>query len=104
LEESNGIVVASLADENDYSLQHTIHDMPQPRVRAPRRTKEQIEEDSKFLASIEHKTQKEFLEINIKGINQEINKHVQEIRKELKRIQSLTHYVIIAKEVLDEIK
>lgn len=104
LEEENGVVVASLVDEYDLSLQHTIYSMPHPRIRVPRRTKSQIEEDSKFMAAIQHKTQEEFLSKNISGVNQEINKHVQEIRKTLKRMQSLTHYVVTAQEVLDEAK
>ena len=104
LEESDGVIVASLVDEYDLSLQHTIHGMPHPRIRAPRSSKEKIEKDSKFMATIEHITQEEFLRKNIRGINQEINRHVQEIRKTLKRMQSLTHYVITAQEVLDEIE
>jgi len=104
LEEENGIVVASLKDERDYSLQHTIHNMPHPRIRAPRRTKAQIEQDTIFMAAVYHETQEEFLSKNINVINQEINKHVQEIRKTLKRMQSLTHYVVTAQEVLDKIK
>lgn len=104
LEEDNGVVIASLHDEFDLSLQHTIHNMPNPRIRAPRQSKEQIEHKSKFLASIQHQSQEELLVDNIKGVNQEINKHVQEIRKTLKRMQSLTHYVVNAQEVLDEIK
>jgi DNA polymerase/3'-5' exonuclease PolX len=104
LEEEDGVVVASLLDDNDMSLQHTIHNMPHPRIRASRRTKSQIEDDSKFMASIQHESQKEFLKKNISGINKEINKHVQEIRKTLKRMQSLTHYVVTAQEVLDEIE
>ncbi|MDX2367524.1 MAG: hypothetical protein QNK36_03835 [Colwellia sp.] len=103
LEEKGGVVTASIQDEYDYSLQHTIHNMPHPRIRAPRRAKAQIEEDSKFSANMYHESQEEFLRHNIKGINQEINQHVQEIRKTLKRIQSLTHYVVTASEVLDEI-
>ncbi|MFD1585297.1 hypothetical protein, partial [Microbulbifer halophilus] len=102
LEERNGVVVASLLDEHDMSLQHTIHGMPHPRVRAPRRKKDQTIEDSIFMASMFHQSQEEFLRKNIKGINQEINKHVQEIRKTLKRMQSLTHYVVTAQEILDE--
>jgi len=104
LEEENNIVVASLKDEHDYSLQHTIHGMPHPRIRSPRSTKAQIEKDSKFMAAIHHETQAEFLSKNIKGINQQINEHIQEIRKTLKRMQSLTHYVVTAQEVLDDIK
>jgi hypothetical protein len=104
LEEEYGVVVASLEDENDLSLQHTIHGMPHPRIRAPRRSKSLIEEDSKRMAAVFHQTQEEFLIDNIEGINQEINKHVHEIRKTLKRMQSLTHYVVTAKEVLDEIE
>ena len=56
LEEKDGVVIASLLDENNYSLQHTIHGMPHPRVRAPRRSKSQIEEDSEHLAVILHDT------------------------------------------------
>ncbi len=56
------------------------------------------------MAAIQHETREEFLSKNISGINQEINKHVQEIRKTLKRMQSLTHYVVTAQEVLDEVK
>lgn len=104
LEEENGVVLASLLDENDYSLQHTIHGMPNPRVRAPRRSKEQIADDSHFMASIEHVAEDEFLEQNIEAANQEINEQVQEIRKTLKRIQSITHYVLTAKEVLNELR
>lgn len=103
LEEKNGIVIASIIDENDYSMQHTISNMPHPKVRAPRRTKAEIEDDSKFFASMFNQTQEEYLRKNIEGINQEINKHIQEIRKELKRIQSLTHYVVNAKEVLEKV-
>ena len=103
LEEENGVVVASLKDEDDFSLQHTIHGMPHPRTRSPRRSKVQIEEGSKYIGAILHQTQKEFLTKNIKGVNQEINKHVQEIRKSLKRMQSLTHYVITAQGILDVI-
>jgi hypothetical protein len=104
LEEENGVVTASLIDEFDYSLKQIIHDMSHPRVRAPRRNKEQIEEDSKFMASVHHQTQQEFLRKNINGVNQEINQQVQEIRKSLKRIQSLTHYVVTAKAILEEIE
>ena len=104
LKEKDGLVIASLEDDNDYSLQHTIHEMPKPRIRAPRRTKEQIFDDSIFMAGFHHQSQEEFLERNIRGINHEINKHVQEIRKSLKRIQSHTHYVVTAQEILDEIK
>ena len=106
LEEENGIVTASMRDEHeaDLSLQLTITDMPHPRVRAPRRSKAQIESDSKYFSVIEHKTQEEYLMSNIKGVRQEINKQVQEIRKTIKRMQSLTHYVVTAQEVLDEIK
>ena len=103
LEEKNGIVIASIIDKNDYSMQHTISNMPHPKVRAPRRTKAEIEDDSKFFASVFHQTQEEYLRKNIKGINQEINKHIQEIRKELRRIQSLTHYVVNAEEILEEL-
>ena len=104
LEEENGVVVASLLDDNDLSLQHTIHGMPHPRVRAPRRTKEQIKEDSEFMAGMFHQSQSEWLVGNIEGINQEINKQIQEIRKSLKRMQSLTHYVVTAKDVLNGIE
>lgn len=104
LEEGDGVVIASLLDENDYSLQHTIHGMPKARVRAPRRSKEQIFDDSVFMAGFHEKSQEEFLEQNIKGINHEINQNIQEIRKSLKRIQSHTHYVVTAQEILDEIK
>jgi len=103
LEEKNGIVIASIVDENDYSMQHTISNMPHPKIRAPRRTKSEIEEDSKFFAAVFHQTQEEYLRKNIEGVNHEINKHIQEIRKELKRIQSLTHYVVNAKEVLEQV-
>ena len=103
LEEKDGVVIASLLDENDYSLQHTIHGMPHPRVRAPRRSKSQIEEDSEDLAAILHETQEEYLSKNIRGITQEIHKHVQEIRKSLRRMQSCTHYIVTAQEVLDEL-
>jgi len=104
LEEENGIVVASLIDENDLSLQHTIHGMPHPRVRAPRRTKDQIRDDSEFMADMFHQSQSEWLAGNIEGINLEINKQIQEIRKSLKRMQSLAYYVVTAKEVLSEIE
>lgn len=104
LEEENGIVKASFIDENDLSLQHTIYNMPYPRVRALRKSKSQIMEDSEFMAAVHHKTEEEFLRKNIDSINQEINKHVQEIRKTLKRMQSLTHYVVTAQEILDEIE
>lgn len=103
LEEENGLVIASVVDENDLSLQHTIHGLPHPRVRAPRRTKTQIEQDSRRMAAIFHQSQEEFLMSNIDGINREINEHVHEIRKLIKRMQSLTHYVVTAKEFLDEI-
>ena len=104
LEEENGVVVASLLDEHDYSLQHTIHGMPNPRVRAPRRSKEQIADDSRFMARLEHMPETEFLDREIEAMNQEINKQIQEIRKTLKRIQSITHYVVTAKEVLNELR
>ncbi len=104
LEENNGVVIASLNDENDYSLQHTVQGMPHPRVRAPRRTKNEIIDDSNFMAAMSHITQEEFLNKNINGINHEINKQIQEIRKSIKRMQSLTHYVVTAQEILDEIE
>lgn len=104
LEEEDGVVLASLLDEDDYSLQRTIYGMPNPRVRAPRRSKEQIVDDSHFMASIEHVADDEILEKNIEAANQEINKQVQEIRKTLKRIQSITHYVVTTKEILDELR
>ena len=103
LEEKNGIVIASIIDKNDYSMRHTISNMPHPKVRAPRRTTAQIEDDSKFFAAVFHQTQEQYLRENIEGINHEINKHIQEIRKELKRIQSLTHYVVSASEVLQKV-
>lgn len=76
--------------------------MANPRIRSPRKTKEQLEQLTPVIASIHHKDLKEFLEHNIEGVNQEINKHNHEIRKSLKRMQSLTHYVITAKEILDK--
>jgi|GEM_PF-7118516 len=104
LEEDNGVVMASLLDENDLSVQHTIHGMPHPRVIAPRRTKKQLKDDSEFMASMSNKSQSEWLAANIEGMNQEINKHIHEIRKSLKRMQSLTHYVVTAQEILNEIE
>ena len=85
-----------------FSIQYTeCHILEYKRQGAP---KNKYKEDSKFMASLEHVTQEEFLDKNIRGINQEINKHVQEIRKTLKRIQSHTHYVVTAQEILDEIE
>jgi hypothetical protein len=104
LKEKNGLVELSLIDENDISLKRTIHDMPHPRIRSPRRTKDQIRSDSIFMANFNHTSQKESLKKNIRGINNEINEHIQEIRKELKRIQSLAHYVICAEEILNELE
>jgi hypothetical protein len=37
-------------------------------------------------------------------MNQEINKQIQEIRKSLKRMQSYTHYVVKAEEILRELE
>jgi hypothetical protein len=104
LEENDGVVVASLEDENDMSLHHTISGMPNPRIRAPRQTKDELEAMTHVMASIHHKEPKEFLAQNIEGVSQQINKHIHEIRKSLKRMQSLTHYVVTAKEVLDEME
>jgi hypothetical protein len=104
LEEENGVVTASLIDEFDYSLKQIIHDMPHPRIRAPRSNKEKIKEDSKFMAAFHHQTQQEFLHKNINGVNQQINQQVQGIRKSLKRIQSHTHYLVTAKAILEEIE
>ena len=104
LAEDNGVVIASLEDEHDYSFKHTIHSMPHPKVKAPRRSKKQIVEDSQFKAAAFHKSQGEFLKMNIQNMSHDINDHLQEIRKTLKRIQSLTHYVVTAQEVLDEIE
>jgi hypothetical protein len=94
LKENDGVVVASLEDENDMSLHHTISGMPNPKIRAM----------THVMASIHHKEPKEFLAQNIEGVNQQINKHIHEIRKSLKRMQSLTHYVVTAKEILDEME
>lgn len=104
LREENGVVEAALDDRNDLSLKHTIHEMPYPRVVAPRRTKAQIEQDSKFLAACSHESQEAFLRKNIVGMNQEINKQIQEIRKSLRRMQSYAHYVVTAEEILRELE
>lgn len=89
LEEENGLVIASVVDENDLSLQHTIHGLPHPRVRAPRLTKTQIEQDFRRMAAIFHQSQEEFLISNIDGINREINEHVHEIRRLLSVCKAL---------------
>jgi heterodisulfide reductase subunit A-like polyferredoxin len=104
LREENGVVEASLNDENDLSLKHTVHDMPHPRVIAPRRSKAQIEEDSRFLAACSPDSHEAFLRKNIAGMNQEINKQIQEIRKSLKRMQSYAHYMVRAEEILRELE
>jgi len=104
LEEEMGVVEISLLDESDYSLQRMIHEMPHPRIRAPRRTRSQIENESEFMARINHEPQNEFLKKSIRGVNREINKHVQDIRKTVRRMQSLTHYIVTAQEVLEEIE
>lgn len=104
LREKNGVVEAALEDEYDLSLKQTIHDMPHPRVVAPRRSKAQIDEDSKFLAACGGESHEAFLRKNIAGMNQEINKQIQEIRKSLKRMQSYAHYVITAEEILGELE
>ena len=104
LKEKDGIVEMSLIDKNDISLKCTIPNMPHPRIRSPRRTKDQIKKDSVFMANFHRTSQKEFLKKNIRGINNEINQHVQEIRKELRRIQSLAHYVICAEEILNDLE
>ncbi|KHT56814.1 hypothetical protein RJ43_00025 [Alteromonas macleodii] len=104
LKEKDGEVIASLEDAHDLSLQHTITGMPNPRVRAPRKSKSDIAEMTPILAAITHKEPKEFLEQNIEGVCQQINEHIHEIRKSLKRMQSLTHYVITAKEILREME
>lgn len=104
LEEKAGIVIASLQDANDYSLQHTIHAMPNPRIRAPRADKQDIIDWSKREGnSPYYDSQEQYLKESIASTNQEINKQVQEIRKTLKRIQSLTHFVVTSEEVLSEI-
>ena len=102
LDENEGVITASLVDDFDYSLNQTIHGMPHPRVRAPRRTKEQIVSDSQFMAALHHETQSEFLRKNIRGVNNEINQQIQEVRKAIRRIQSLTHYVVTAKELIED--
>lgn len=107
LEEKNGVVTASVQDEDDYSLKHTIHGMPHPRIRAPRQDKESIKNRAEFEASPNqpyYNSEKEYLETNIESTSQEINKHIQEIRKSIKRMQSLTHYIVTAKEILHELE
>jgi hypothetical protein len=104
LEEKAGVVTASPQDENDYSLQHTIHGIPNPKVRAPRADKQYILDWSISVGSSPYyDSQEQYLKESIANTNQEINKQVQEIRKTLKRIQSLTHFVVTSKEVLSEI-
>lgn len=104
LEEENGVVIATLEDAYDYSLQHTIHGMPHPKVKAPRLTKQKILENTKFKAAYFHETHEEYLQKSIKNVSHEINEHIQEIRKSLRRIQSLTHYAINAQEILNDLK
>jgi len=104
LEEKEGVVIASLRDDSDYSFEHTIKDMPVPRVRAPRYTKSQIKENSEYAAEITNETHEEFLIKNINGTNHEIHKSIHEIRKTLKRIQSKVQYILTAEEILDEIQ
>ncbi len=104
LREEGGVVEAVLDDKNDLSLKHTIHEMPHPRVVAPRRTKAQIDEDSKFMAACSHESQEACLRKNIAGMNQEINRQIQEIRKSLRRMQSYAHYVVTAEEIVRELE
>lgn len=103
LEEKGGVVVAYLEDENDLSFHHTITGMPHPRVRAPRQDRDKIEGLAEVVSSVLHYESTEvYLEKNISGMNQEINKQIHEVRKILRRIQSNVHYVITAQEVLDK--
>ena len=104
LEEKNGVVIASVENKHDYSFQHTVNRMPNPRVRLPRQSKDEIERWVYFeVSGCFYNSRRECLEKNIEITNQQINKHIHEIRKSLKRMQALKHYVIIAKELLSEL-
>jgi len=103
LKEENGLVVASLRDDSDYSFEHSISNMPNPRVRAPRYSKDEIKESSAIGAALANKTHEEFLSKMINATNHQIHENIHEIRKSLKRIQSQVQYVLIAEKILKDI-
>ena len=106
LEENNGVVIASIDDENDISLQHIVHEMDPARIRGSRQSKDEILSFAKFEANPSqpyYKSEEEYLRRNIENANQNIIEHIQEIRKSIKRMQSLKRYAAMAEEVLQEI-
>ena len=106
LEENNGVVIASVDDENDISFQHTVLEMDPARIRISRQSKDEILSFARFEASPSqpyYKSEEEYLLRNIENANQSIIEHIQEIRKSIKRMKSLKNYAAMAEEVLQEI-
>jgi len=106
LEENNGVVIASVDDENDISFQHTVLEMDPARIRSSHQSKDEILSFARFEASPSqpyYKSEEEYLLRNIENANQSIIEHIQEIRKSIKRMKSLKNYAALAEEVLQEI-
>ena len=106
LEENNGVVIASVDNENDISFRHVVREMGHARIRGSRQSKDEILSFARFEATPNqpyYKSEEEYLSREIENANQKVIEHIQEIRKSIKRMQSLKNYAAMAEEVLQEI-
>ena len=102
LEEENGKVIAKLDAIEDYTLDMEIYEVPNVRVRAPRPSEKHLEEMAEHWASIDHnfETSQEWLEYYADSMNRQIIDQIQDIRKCMKRIQSLSCCIKTAQRIV----
>ena len=101
--EKDEVVEAILNDDYDHGFHHRILHMPAPRIRAPRLSKEDVLYFANVMTMNEAiETNREYLHRQLGVMSQEINKQVHEIRRILKRTQSMVHYLKCAEELIAE--
>ena len=103
LKEGNGKLYAKLDAESDYGIEMTITDVPNVRVRAPRPSEQRMREMAEFWANDPMLGPKEkWLKDYADGMNKQIIEQLQEIRKSMKRIQTLSYCIKTAQRLAAE--
>ncbi len=104
LQEENGEIYAKLDVFKDHGIEMNVTSVPNVRVRAPRSTKAHLKEMAEMWANCDpnYSTSSEWLEKYNEGMNSQIISQIQEIRKSLKRIQSLSYAIKTAEQLIEE--